>query len=633
MDFDDDNQNLIGIFTTDAEFVVQVWDAALERMTGISAQSAVGKSIVETIPDLERRGLLARFRRVLEEGTIEILSPAFHKFLIPCAPRISSKHFAEMRQRTTISPLKENETIRGLLVTIEDVTERVERERGLTEQLENSDENVRLQAAKAISDDAENLDEENAAPIINALGDKSWRVRRELVEGLSRRAAPEAIAALLRAMQAQHFDFGILNSALQVLQATSVETTKTLIEFLNGPDADLRMQAALALGEQKDRQAIPALLAALNDENANVRYHAIEALGKLKATDAVVPLLEIAEARDFFLSFAALEALRQIADESITERVLSLSGDNFLREVAVETLGAVGDEEIVSPLIELLNEDKSAVAAVANALAALFDRFKDDSAKTTRIIETARRSINETGRSNLLEALDKANETDLVPLVRVGGWLDDEKIRQKLGSLLENEKLREKAAEALAEQGEAAVDLLIQKLTSDDREIRQTAVRALGNLKSERAVPALIKVLEEDSELTPEAAQALGQIGDMRAFEALIQLLEAGDAGVLQAAVNALKSLAHPETVPRLRDLLSDADPPIRESAIRVAGYLGAKGSEDEIFAGCEDSNERVRQAAIEQFPNIADERAVPTLIRVSKQDSPRLRAKAVQAL
>jgi PAS domain S-box-containing protein len=271
MDFDADNQNLIGIFTTDERFFVRVWDAALAQMSGISAEEARGKPVFETIPDLEARGLRARFERVLMDGTIEILSPAFHRFLIECPPLLPSRHFSEMRQRVTIAPLREDEMIRGLLVTIEDVTARIEREIELTEQLKDADEAIRLRAAKHISRAPENLGEETAAPIIDALGDKNWRVRRELVEGLARRAAPEAIAALLRAMQERHLDFGVLNSALRVLQATSVKTTETLIEFLRGDDADLRMQAALTLGEQRAAPAIPALIEALADEDANER--------------------------------------------------------------------------------------------------------------------------------------------------------------------------------------------------------------------------------------------------------------------------------------------------------------------------------------------------------------------------
>lgn len=603
MESDSDKQNLIGIFTTDTRFIVQVWDAALEKMTGISAASARGKSVVETIPNLESRGLLARFTRVLEEGTIEILAPGFHRFLICCPPPPASKRFAEMRQRVTIAPLRENETIRGLIVTVEDVTERIEREIELAEQLNDADENVRLQAAKALSNEPENLVEENAAPLIDALGDKNWRVRRELVESLSRRAAPDAIAALLRAMREQHFDFGVLNSALQVLQATSVKTTETLIEFLHGDDADLRMQAALTLGEQKNAQAIPALLAALEDENTNVRYHVIEALGKLKAVEAVEPLLEITGTRDFFLSFVALDALREIADERAATRILPLLSDDFLRQAAIETLGAIGNEQIVSPLVNLLNEDKVSTIAVARALASLFERFEKDSAKSENIVEQARKTIDAGGKSNLLEALNNANEIDLTALARIAGWFDDERIRETLATLLENENVREEAAQSLMRQGKAAVDLLIELLDAGDLEASRTAARILG------------------------------QIGDARAFEPLVEILKNGDAASRQSAVGALKSLAHPETIPVLCNLLADADANVREAAVRVAGYFGAKGCEQAIFECCQEADERVRRAAIEQLPNIEDARAVSTLISFLKEGSSRERETAAKAL
>lgn len=604
MDLDGENQNLIGVFTTDENFIVQVWDAALEQMTGISAAEARGRSVVETIPDLERRGLLQRFQRVLADGTVEILAPAFHRFLIACPPQFAARHFAEMRQRVTIAPLRKNEQLRGLIVTIEDVTARMEQEIELARRLENADDTVRLQTAKALSHEPENLGEENAAPIIEALGDKNWRVRRELVESLARRAAPDAIAALLRAMQEKHFDFSVLNSALQVLQATSVKTTETLIEFLKGDDADLRMQAALTLGEQKDAQAASALLEALRDENVNVRYHAIEALGKLQTAEAVEPLLAIAEARDFFLSFAALDALREIADEATAGRILPLlSDDDFLREAVIETLGAVSSEEVVPPLINLLNDEPHAAPTVARALDVLFDRFEGDPAKSDLIIEHARKAISESGKNNLLAALGGVNETDLIPLIRLGGWFENEKVAGQLAELLEDEALRLEAMRALVRHGSSAVDLLIQGL--DD----------------------------EDSETRPTKALALGQIGDPRAFEPLVELLTGDNALFRLAAVEALKSLAHPETVGRLCDLLTGEDAAIREKAIQITGYFGAKGCEDKIFDCCADPDERVRRAAVEQLPNIADERSLPTLIRALQDDSSRVRETAAKAL
>ncbi|HRH43255.1 MAG TPA: HEAT repeat domain-containing protein [Pyrinomonadaceae bacterium] len=627
MDVGSNNQNLIGIFTTDAKFTVQVWDAALARMTGISAEIVINKPVNEIIPDLAERGLWSRFERVLETGTVEILAPSFHKFLISCPPQFSSKHFTEMRQRVTIAPLKADDTIHGLIVTIEDVTERMEREIEIVKQLTDSDDQVRLRAAKAISNDSENLNEKNAEPIINALGDKNWRVRRELVEGFSRRAAPDAIGALLQAMKEKHFDFGVLNSALQILQSTSVKTIETLIEFLQDNDADLRMQVALILGEQKYQQAIPALLNALEDEDENVRFHVIEALAKMKTEEAVEPILAIAEKRDFFLSFAALEALREIADDSITERLFPLLNDDFLREATIETLGAVGNAEVVSVLIDLLNNDRSSVISVAKAFKSLSEN------NGVEIIKPTPQSISDSGKENLLYSLNTESGTDLKAIIYLAGFVESEKIRQRLGSLLENENFREDAAEALGQQGELAIDLLIERLQTEDLKVGQTAVRLLGKIKSERVVSVLIEVLKANSELSSEAALALGQIGDQQAFEPLINLLKNGNTASRQAAGNALKHLAHPDTVKVLDELITDSEPTIRIEAIKVVGHFGAKGCENKIVQSCEDKDERVQKAALEQLPNIVDDRKNFILAKLLKEGSPRLRAEVVQIL
>src|SRR5688500_8874917 len=275
MDRESGEVTLIGVFTTDRELIVRVWDDAMRAMTGIASSEAVGKHLTELIPNLSARGLLERFERVRDLGTSEVLSPAFHKFLIPYTPRTPSEHFDKMQQLVKIAALRKDEDISGLLVVVEDVTDRLVRERELVSLLNDPDDTVRLAAAKDISTGSDPLSAESAGAVISSLGDRNWRVRRKLVEGLSRRMAPDAVAALLNAFRKEHLDFGLLNSALQVLQATSVDTTQTLADFLCSDDPDLRVQAALALGEQKNPSPVPALIAALDDENANVRYHAI----------------------------------------------------------------------------------------------------------------------------------------------------------------------------------------------------------------------------------------------------------------------------------------------------------------------------------------------------------------------
>src|SRR5688500_14162978 len=179
------NTNPVGVFTTDSSLTIRMWDPTLARFTGISAESATGRLLVEVIPDLESRGLIQHFTRALQEGVVKVLVPAFHKYLIRCAPSTPSAHFPHMRQRVTIAPLEDGGSIEGLIVTVEDVTARDNRERydhgqsqaGLsTESIRPADLGARLE-------------------------DESSRVRRSAAAEVVRSAGTDTITILLRAVR------------------------------------------------------------------------------------------------------------------------------------------------------------------------------------------------------------------------------------------------------------------------------------------------------------------------------------------------------------------------------------------------------------------------------------------------
>jgi HEAT repeat protein len=624
------SDNSIGVFTTDASLVIQIWDAALARLTGIDAQAACGKTLVELLPQIEERGLLRRFQRVLDEGVVEVLAPAFHHYLIPCPPSAPSKHFDRMQQRVSIAPLREGERTVGTLVTIEDVTARIERERGLSEQLAHADEGTRLSAAQALAAD-ESL--EPAQTLLAALGDESWRVRRVVVDGLARRAAPDAIAALLASVRENHHNLSLLNSALQVLSMSDVDTLSPLVGFLHDRDADLRMQAALALGEQRDARATDALLGALDDADINVRYHAIEALGKLRAVEAADALAGIAGSRDFFLAFPALDALTQIGAAHVAPRIVPLLEDELLREAAADVLGHLGDEETVAPLALVLNNPNAPTQAIAQALATLHDRYEKLYGEGAYIADLSRAHINPTGAQNLLDALDEAGTVALRPLALVVGWLECAAVERALTRLLGRADARGEVVEALVRHGSRVTDLLIEQLGSEDLEIRRAAVVALGRIGDAHAAPALVEVLYEDSELVIPAADALAKIGDPRAFDALLALVGDPQAAVRQAAVGALNSLGSPEMPARVLPLLEDPDPNVRESAVKIAGYFGYPECADLLLERCLDEDERVRRAAVEHLPYLEDERAAPALFRALRHETPKVRAAAASAM
>jgi HEAT repeat protein len=619
----------VGVFTTDEHLVIRSWDEWLASVTGVAAERARGQRLPELFPEIEGRGFTKRFERVLSEGVVEVLATAFHHYLIACAPLAPSKRFDRMQQRVTIAPLREAGAVVGTLVTIEDVTARIDHERDLAEQMASPDEAVRLRAAEALAEEEERTSARN---LMGALGDDSWRVRRIAVNGLAKQAGGGEVTDLLRALREEHHNPGVLNSALQVLALSGVDAIIPLTEFLNDADADLRIYATLALGEQHDPRAIPALIRALDDQNANVRFHAIDALSQLRATDAVDALVAIAESRDFFLAFPALDALAAIGDKRIAPRLVPLLEDELLRSPAADALGQLGDGEVVAPLAALLNTEGAPTCVIAQSLAALCNRYQQAYQEGAYIADLARNAINATGVQNLISAIDSANGEGLRDLVVVLGWLEGERIERALVPLLGEATARKEVVEALVRYGERVTGLLIEQLDAEDAETRKAAIIALGRIGDARAVPALVATMAAYTDLIIPAAGALGKIGDRRAFEALLDLISHEDAAVRQAAISAINSLGHPDMAARAVLLLNDGNPYVRESAVRIAGYFGYEQCADLLLARCRDEEENVRRAAIEHIPYIEDERVLGVLAAALENETPRVRAAAASA-
>lgn len=285
----------VGVFTIDRALVVQSWDAWMAAATGIPEAAACGQPIAHLYPELATRGLLARLRRVADGMGVEVLAPAFHKYLLPCSPRDRMSRFDRMRQHVTLAPLRNRDRVEGVVVTIEDVTERFDRDRRLHADLESHDEAVRLRAVKSLAAGGD-----APALLANALADDNWRVRRAAADGMADAGGKEAVDTLIEALREHHRDPALLNSALTALARTREEVGAALLALLELDDAEARTYAALALGLIDDMGSAPVLVKHLDDPDANVRFHVIEALGRLGYRGAADAIAAVAESGDFF---------------------------------------------------------------------------------------------------------------------------------------------------------------------------------------------------------------------------------------------------------------------------------------------------------------------------------------------
>ena len=478
----------IGIFTTDERLVVRAWDPWIADVTRIAAEDAVNRPLTEIIPDLSDRGLLSPFENVLRRGTVEVLAPALHHYLIACPSPDNIPGFACMQQHVTLGPLRADGRIVGVVVTVEDVTARVAHERELAARLQESPREVSQDALRSTTGSSQQIE---ALTRLMALDD--WRLRRATVTTLAEHG-DAIVESLVRTLHTQHHNLAVLSSALDLLAISDIDVVGPLVSCLDAPDANLRIQSALILGERRDRRATQALIARLSDPDVNVQFHAIEALGRLGATEACDALVTIAEGGDFFLAFPALQALRAIGNPSIAPRLVPLLADDLLRAPAIDVLGEHGDEDVVAPLLELLNASDAPADVIADALAGVHERYEHGYGAGEHIAGLVRRGITARGTQRILDAVHRVAGDRLPSLAKVLGWLEGEPVQRALTRLLGHEAVRAQIVEALVRHGAGVVGLLIEQLRAEDLETRQAAAVALGRIGDRRAIAALIAV-------------------------------------------------------------------------------------------------------------------------------------------
>ncbi|HET9426300.1 MAG TPA: HEAT repeat domain-containing protein [Gemmatimonadaceae bacterium] len=593
----------VGVFTTDNALVVRSWDAWMAQSTGLHEAEVVGRALDELFPDIEARGLLARMRRVTQGKGVEVFAPAFHKYLIPCRPRERGSRFEHMRQHVTVSPIRDDGGIHGILVTIQDVTARLDMERELAIELASADEEVRLRAA-------EKLAERDASPstLVDALADGSWRVRRAAAHAMAKTSAPEAIATLVEVVRERHQDPAMLNAALSALaESDKPSAVFAVAALLDSEDPNVRIYAALALGMLGDERALPALLSRLADPDLNVRYHAIEALGRIGDRRSASVIADIAETRDFFLSFAALEALAIIGDPSVAGRLVPLLEDPMLVPAIAAALGALASDDAAVPLVKAITKPNAPAAVIAVALWHIHDRLEAQMGEGALVADLTRAAATPDTVTALLRAMPQASVSDLSGIATVLGWLEDSRIDSALAPLLAREGVAETAAVALSRRGAPAAAAIIKFTAEADDSVLRVAAAALGRIGSPAAVPFLVSLLPRGAEVAVPAASALAGIGDRRAFEPLLDLLEHRDPSVRHAAVAALNSIGDRGMEQEVRWRLSNERPWVREAAARIAGYFGYPTCLDLMIRCCVDSDESVRRAAVEHLSSYND--------------------------
>lgn len=163
---------------------------------------------------------------------------------------------------------------------------------------------------------------------------------------------------------------------------------------------------------------------------------------------------------------------------------------------------------------------------------------------------------------------------------------DQQAVVQLVGLLSAQEPgVSDRVYAIMVEIGERAAPVLLGQVHSDDKQMREYAIAALGTLKVVDAIPVISDVLAQSAlKRRYVAAWALGAIGDAAAIPALIKALADENSAVRRYATRALIKLNKTAVVP-LIEYLADADGAGAAGAIRAVGDIADKRALEVLLA------------------------------------------------
>jgi HEAT repeat protein len=514
----------------------------------------------------------------------------------------------------------------------------------IIEQARSADPDARQKAAALV---AQSADERTLPLMFELLGDKDWRVRKTIVDGLVRDARPQIVLGLLEAL-ADPENAGKRNSSTEALVRIGESAIQPIVERLRREqDIDVRLSLVNLIGDLRSRDGFNMLLALLEGEtDINVASSTVSSLGKYRDASALPHLMRALRTRDdLWLKFHVVEALGEIGDRAALPAILPLYNEKSLRKPVLEAVGKIADVGTVNFLLRIISDEEKLNLTALRALVRIAEASKP------RIVEEAERHLiqarfRESFPREKIEPL--ADHLSTTPkrevkafILKFLGWSGDLRVLPILLSHLGQPDTSEVAAQALIDFGAPAMPSILSALQNEEEdEIVALLLRVVNMIGGKEAIPSILPFLDHDNPMIRRLAiETLGEIPDPSAIDYLLTKLDDPDVASQQAAVNSVSALVtafgeiQPSVLGKIRRLLQSPSIPMKLNSLSVYVNIQGEGYHDGLLLASKDSDPVIRQKAVSLMGKFGEERFADQLVLSLADESTAVRLAAINAI
>lgn len=352
--------------------------------------------------------------------------------------------------------------------------------------------------------------------------------------------------------------------------------------FVQDDDPAVR-EAAFRLLQSLGHDAEEALIGALKSANPEFRRGAVQTLSEFRSLKSVAKIAELYDREtDRTVRDAAWKSLigSGRAAEPHLRKYLQ-DPDPAVRRDALQSLHGSTDDETATAVVALFAQETDdapldqaygfLLSAPGKAEPAFLAGLKSPR-QTTRL-----KSIMG------LKSIKSAKGLEPIAEIFLGDCPPD---------------VRSASADYLKSQGSAAEDVLLKGLESKENGIRLASIQVLGEIGSQKGLDPVGRLFREEKnrELHEKCFEFLRRLG-LKAEDHLLGALGDEDKELRCQAVIALGEAKSERAIPRLLEFMTELDPRMREASEEALALIGPKAIEQVLKAVAEG---RVRKSAAE---------------------------------